>query len=98
MPLTGPGPLTDTEFARLLGTIGQPAALFKLQPLERAKLRAVRGLLITDMKMRYKTANIKVPLTREEEILADLKQKHPDRSSAELYNSAINTGLIRNDK
>lgn len=94
LPLTGPGPLTDTEFTRLLGAMGSATSPFKVPALEREKMKAIRDLLVNDMKNRYEAQGIKMPKTRREMIFDDLRNQFPDASATELTKAAIKRGLI----
>lgn len=97
LPLTGPGPLTDTEFSRLLKAIGSATSPVKIPALEREKMKAIRDLLLNDMKNRYKQEGIEVPKTRREQIFDRLREQFPDASVSELNKAAIKEGLLSNE-
>lgn len=66
IPFTGPGILTETEYNRLLATIGDPSKLFALPELERVKMQTVINKLQGDLKIRFKNAGIDLPESKFE--------------------------------
>lgn len=84
IPLTGPGVLTDTEYARLLNTIGNPNKLFSLPDWERKKLETVKSKLSSDVRSRYKNAGIELPQTPEEKMIDRMREKYPGMSAEKI--------------
>lgn len=89
IPLTGPGVLTDTEYERLLDTVGQPNKLLSLPAWERTKLNTVKNKLQSDIRSRYKNAGIDLPRTPQEQMFDRMKEKFPGMSTDAIMN-AIN--------
>jgi hypothetical protein len=46
IPLTGPGILTDAEFERIKGDLGDPSKVFSTEKMEKAKLDSLANMLI----------------------------------------------------
>jgi hypothetical protein len=84
IPFTGPGVLTDTEYERLLDTIGDPNKLFAIPEIERTKIKTVIQKLTGDLDIRYKQAGLKgVKNKREQLIDLKLQQKAGSREQVE---------------
>jgi len=61
LPFTGPGAMTDTEYGRLLDTIGDPNKIVDSFGIERLKLQTVLNKLNSDMGMAARNAGFKMP-------------------------------------
>ena len=99
IPFTGPGVLTDTEYERLLDTIGDPNKLFAIPDIERTKIKTVINKLTSDLDTRYKQAGIKgVKSKREKLIDLKLQQKVGSRAQIEkTIDSLIEQGKLSQD-
>jgi len=84
IPLTGPGVLTDTEYARLLDTIGNPNKLLTLPKWERTKLQTVQNKLKDDIVTRYRQAGIQLPESERSQKVKQFQQKYPGLSSRKI--------------
>lgn len=72
LPFLGPGPMTEGEYNRLLGLIGDPTTFLSVPILQAAKLDAVEHKLKADYKQQHLNAGIKIPESRDEQILQKL--------------------------
>jgi hypothetical protein len=94
LPLTGPGPLTDTEFSRLVNTLGDPTKFLTLQSWEREKLKTVKGLLEFDLKNKFKVGGVNIPMSDREKAIKQLTEKFPNKSYSEIVNALDNLGKV----
>lgn len=76
LPFTGPGVLTDSEYTRLMDTIGDPNLLVALPELQRTKLNTVLNKLQKDMKLHYRNAGVPVEDTLNEKNIEKLKKQN----------------------
>lgn len=53
LPLTGPGAMTESEFNRLIDTIGDPSNLFGLESIEKKKLDGLKDTLNYSIQSKY---------------------------------------------
>lgn len=99
IPFTGPGVLTDTEYERLLDTIGDPNKLFAIPEIERTKIKTVINKLTSDLDTRYKQAGIQgVKSKREKLIDLKLQQKAGSREQIErTIDNLIKQGKLPQD-
>lgn len=94
IPLTGPGVLTDTEYERLLQTLGDPNKIFAIKSIEDEKLRAVKDILQNDLKTRYRNAGVQLPMTKQEKILQQVMKNNPNASEANVIRVLRKKGLV----
>lgn len=99
IPFTGPGVLTDTEYERLLDTIGDPNKLFAIPEIERVKIKTVINKLTSDLDTRYEQAGLKgVKSKREKLIDLKMQQKAGSREQIEkTIDSLIQQGKLSQD-
>jgi len=95
IPLTGPGVLTDTEYERLLDTLGDPNKIIAFKSIEEEKLKAVRDILQTDLKTRYRNAGVELPMSRKEKIIKQVMKANPAESKATVIRTLRRKGMIQ---
>jgi hypothetical protein len=87
IPFTGPGVLTDTEFARLEKAIGDPTSLASMAPAVRRvqirRLKAVESILKTSMRASLAARGANIKLTPQEQIFMKTRQKLKDQGLSE---------------
>lgn len=101
IPFTGPGVLTDTEFNRLLETVGDPNRLFAIPDWERTKLMTVINKLSSDLIQGYKNAGVtgasvsEILGKREAWVRKKMKQSKAKRADIEtVLDNLISSGSL----
>lgn len=59
LPLQGPGAMTDKDYERLMDTLGNPAALFSMKSVERARLQTVLKNLESSLETNAKASGFR---------------------------------------
>jgi len=76
VPITGPGPMTEAERQFIVGTIGDPNAIFTLPSVERAKLSKMIGTIEGRVRNQYFNAGVDLPYSKEERIQKEVDLLH----------------------
>lgn len=95
IPFTGPGVLTDTEFARLQKAIGNPVGWTSMSPamkkVQIKKLKTVQDILKVSMQTHLETKGARIRLTDKQRLIMDTKKelKAGGMSDADIMDSLI---------
>jgi hypothetical protein len=95
IPILGPGVMTESERQFMVKLLGSPTRLTTLSSFEKAKLKAVKGVLKRNIKAHLDSAGVTPPPSKAEVMnqanIAKLKKRLPKATQFEIIQSLQKT-------
>lgn len=92
LPYLGPGTVTDTERAILMGVVRDPSKLLSLSSANKASIQSVVNKLKYHRNAFYRANGVDLPPSQNDLIMKQAKQKYPAATEAQLIEALTKQG------